>query len=205
MNSTVVRSRVALYLIAFLTLNLISFSNLTSVANATATNILNEGSNTGWSGGPVAINNSDGNPAPSLMFSKNDTIYKQYSDTGTDFAGTEITFDAKFIDVKDHFMFWWGRAGSGSGETKQLLIGPGTNSGQRLAALGGLSNTGTFNGYYASGSGTLTGTGNAGVTGGVWSTNTWYSIKIVIGQTSSSYYLNNTLIESKATTLPTSG
>ena len=205
MNSTVVRTRIALNLIAFLTLNLISFSNLTSVANATAINILNEGSNTGWSGTTLAINNSDGNPAPSLMFSKNDTIYKQYSDTGTDFAGTEITFDAKFIDVKDHFMFWWGRTGIGSGETKQLLIGPGTNSGQRLAALGGLSNTGTYAGYYQSGSGTLTGTGNAGVTGGVWSTNTWYSIKIAISQTSTSYYLNGTLIESKATTLPTSG
>ena len=205
MNSTVVRSRIALYLIAFLTLNLISFSNLTSVANATATNILNEGSNTGWSGGPVAINNSDGNPAPSLMFSKNEIIYKQYSDTGTDFAGTEISFDVKFLDIKDHIMLWWGAAGGGTGSVKQLLIGPATNSGQRLAAKGGLSNSGTYNGYYLTGTGTLTGTGNAGVTSGAWSTNTWYTVKVAISATSSSYYLNGTLIESKSTTLPSAG
>ena len=175
------------------------------MAYSAATNILNEGSNTGWSGGPVAINNSDGNPAPSLMFSKNDIIYKQYSDTGTDFAGTEITFDAKFIDVKDHIMLGWGAAGGGTGSVKQLLLGPATNSGGAHAGRGGLSDSGVYNGYYLGGGGTLTGTGNAGVTSGAWSINSWYSVKVVIGATSSSYYLNGTLIENKSTTLPSAG
>ena len=167
-------------------------------------NILNEGSNTGWNGN-LSINNSDGNPAPSIMFSKNDLFNTYYSDTGTDFAGTEISFDVKFIDVKDHIMLWWGAAGGGTGSVKQLLLGPATNSGQRLATKGGLSDSGTYNGYYQTGTGTLTGTGNAGVTSGAWSTNTWYTVKVVIGATSSSYYLNGTLIESKATTLPSAG
>jgi outer membrane protein OmpA-like peptidoglycan-associated protein len=139
------------------------------------------------------------------MFSKNEIIYKQYSDTGTDFAGTEISFDVKFLDIKDHIMLWWGAAGGGTGSVKQLLIGPATNSGQRLAAKGGLSNSGTYNGYYLTGTGTLTGTGNAGVTSGAWSTNTWYTVKVAISATSSSYYLNGTLIESKSTTLPSAG
>ena len=205
MNSKVVKTKIALFLTAFLTLNLIAFSYLTPIANATAVNILNEGSNTGWSGGPVAINNSDGNPAPSLMFSKNDVIYKQYSDTGTDFVGTEITFDAKFIDAKDHIMFWWGAAGGGTGSVKQLLLGPATNTGGVHVGKGGISNSGFYAIYYSGGSGTLTGTGNAGVTSGAWSLNTWYNVKVVIGATSSSYYLNGTLIESKSTTLPTAG
>ncbi|MEI7561554.1 MAG: hypothetical protein WCJ43_03820 [Actinomycetes bacterium] len=175
------------------------------LAYSAATNILNEGSNTGWSGNVLSINNADGNPAPSLMFSKNDLIYKQYTDTGTDFAGTEISFDVKFISLEDHIMLWWGAAGGGTGSVKQLLLGPRTNSGKGMAGLGGLSNSGTYNGYYAGGTGTLTGTGNAGVTSGTWSINTWYNVKVVIGSTSSSYYLNGTLIESKSTTLPTAG
>jgi outer membrane protein OmpA-like peptidoglycan-associated protein len=205
MNPYSNRLKISITLSAFLILNLISAFYSNSPASATATNILNEGSNTGWSGGPLSINNSDGNPAPSLMFSKNEVIYKQYSDTGTDFAGTEISFDVKFIDVKDHIMMWWGAAGGGTGSVKQLLLGPGTNSGQRLAALGGLSNSGSYNGYYQTGTGTLTGTGNAGVTSGAWSINTWYTVKVAIGATSSSYYLNGTLIENKSTTLPTAG
>ena len=175
------------------------------MAYSAATNILNEGSNTGWSGNVLSINNADGNPAPSLMFSKNDVIYKQYTDTGTDFAGTEISFDVKFIDVKDHIMLWWGKAGGGTGSVKQLLVGPATNSGGRHAGRGGLSDSGTYNPYYQTGSGTLTGTGNAGVTSGAWSINTWYTVKVVISATSSSFYLNGTLIESKSTTLPTAG
>lgn len=175
------------------------------MANSAATNILNEGSNTGWSGNVLSINNADGNPAPSLMFSKNHLIYKQYTDTGNDFAGTEISFDVKFIDLEDHIMLWWGAAGGGTGSVKQLLIGPRTNSGKGMAGLGGLSNSGTYGLFYETGSGTLTGTGNAGVTSGAWSINTWYTVKVVIGATSSSYYLNGTLIESKSTTLPTSG
>lgn len=167
-------------------------------------NILNEGSNTGWNGN-LSINNSDGNPAPSIMFSKNDILNTYYSDAGADFAGTEISFDVKFIDLTDHIMLWWGAAGGGTGSVKQLLLGPATNSGARLAAKGGLSDTGTYNGYYQTGTGTLTGTGNAGVTSGAWSINTWYSVKVLIGATSSSYYLNGTLIESKSTTLPTAG
>jgi outer membrane protein OmpA-like peptidoglycan-associated protein len=167
-------------------------------------NILNEGSNTGWNGN-LSINNSDGNPAPSIMFSKNDLFNTYYSDSGADFAGTEISFDVKFIDVKDHIMLWWGAAGGGTGSVKQLLVGPATNSGGRHAAKGGLSDSGTYNGYYQTGTGTLTGTGNAGVTSGAWSINTWYTIKVVISATSSSYYLNGTLIESKSTTLPSAG
>ena len=171
------------------------------MAYSAATNILNEGSNTGWSGNVLSINNADGNPAPSLMFSKNDVIYKQYTDTGTDFAGTEISFDVKFINVLDHIMLWWGKAGGGTGSVKQLLVGPGTNSGQRLAGKGGLSDSGSYNGYYQTGTGTLTGTNNVNS----WSINTWYTVKVVIGATSSSYYLNGTLIESKSTALPTAG
>jgi hypothetical protein len=169
-------------------------------------NIVNEGSKTGWNADSnISINNSDGNPAPSIAFSKNGIFNTYYADNGADFAGTEISFDVKFIDLTDHIMLWWGAAGGGTGQVKQLLLGPATNSGGRLAAKGGLSDSGTYNGYYQTGTGTLTGTGNAGVTSGAWSINTWYSVKVLIGATSSAYYLNGTLIESKSTTLPTAG
>ena len=165
-------------------------------------NILNEGSKTGWNADAnTSINNSDGNPAPSIAFSKNGIFNTYYSDNGADFAGTEISFDVKFLDIKDHIMLWWGAAGGGTGSVKQLLLGPGTNSGQRLAGKGGLSDSGTYNGYYQTGTGTLTGTNNVNS----WSINTWYTVKVVIGATSSSYYLNGTLIESKSTALPTAG
>jgi hypothetical protein len=165
-------------------------------------NITNEGSKTGWNADSnININNSDGKPAPSIAFSKNGIFNTYYSDNGADFAGTEISFDVKFLDIKDHIMLWWGAAGGGTGTVKQLLLGPGTNSGQRLAGKGGLSDSGTYNGYYQTGTGTLTGTNNVNS----WSINTWYTVKVVIGQTSSTYYLNGTLIESKSTALPTAG
>lgn len=173
-----------------------------SPVSLVTSNIVNEGSKTGWNADSnISINNSDGNPAPSIAFSKNGLFNTFYSENGADFAGTEIAFDVKFLDVKDHIMLWWGAAGGGTGTVKQLLLGPGTNSGQRLAGKGGLSDSGTYNGYYQTGTGTLTGTDNVNS----WSTNTWYTVKVVIGQTSSSYYLNGALIESKSTALPTAG
>ena len=189
-------------LLAFIVLaSIFSTPSFSTFAQA---NILNEGTTAGWNGS-VNINNVDGNPAPSLMFSKNDLLNTFYSNTGNDFSGSEISFDVKFIGVQDHIMLWWGAAGGGTGTVKQLLIGPKTNSGQGFAGLGGLSNSGIYNGYYLGGTGTLTGTGNAGITSGAWSLNTWYTVKVVIGQTASSYYLNGTLIETKSTTLPTAG
>lgn len=81
-----------------------------------------------------------------------------------------------------------------------MVLGPATNtgSGNGISGWGGIQ--GGVNCLYgASPDGTIAGLGASGS----WSINTWYTIKVAIGSTSTSYYVNDVLIQTRTTSLPT--
>ena len=148
-----------------------------------------------------------GNPAGSFNFLKNDLMWKTWGATGADFEGTTIQFDVNFNDRTDLIALFWG-AGPGSttaGSTNDLYIGPMGNAFPASWMSGNLGlTTGHSNvdSYWGGISGGITGTGDATVSGGDWLTNTWYTVKLVISKTSTSYYVNNVLIQTIASILP---
>ena len=148
-----------------------------------------------------------GNPAGSFNFLKNDLMWKTWGVTGTDFEGTTIEFDVSFSDSTDLIGLFWG-AGPGSttaGSTNDLYIGPMGNASPVTFLSGNLGlTTGHSNvdAYWGGISGGISGTGDANVTGGNWLVNTWYTVKLIINKTSTSYYVNNVLIQTITSNLP---
>ena len=153
------------------------------------------------------LDSATGNPAPSFNFLKNQVMWKTWGTTGADFEGTTITFDVSFSDNTDYISLFWGTGpgNTANGSTNDLYIGPSGNltSGTALSQnLGLTTNHAHVDGYWPGISGGITGTGAAGVTGGDWLLNTWYTVKLEINKSSSSYYVNDVLIQSISTTLP---
>ena len=188
------------------TLNVLLFSIIqvsvqTTSAHALGTVITNDGSAlTGWSG-TVALLGSGGNPGAALGFSKNESINRAYGSTGSDISGAVIQLDAYFTSTQDYIKVIWGEnAGCNSAGGLQVVLGPATNtgSGNGISGWGGIQ--GGVNCLYgASPDGTIAGLGASGS----WSINTWYTIKVAIGSTSTSYYVNDVLIQTRTTSLPT--
>jgi hypothetical protein len=188
------------------TLNVLLFSIFqvsiqATSAHALGTVITNDGSSlTGWSG-TVALLGSGGNPGAALGFSKNESINRAYGSAGSDISGAVIQIDAYFTSTQDYLKVIWGEnAGCNSAGGLQVVLGPATNtgSGNGISGWGGIQ--GSVNCLYgASPDGTIAGLGASGS----WSINTWYTIKVAIGSTSTSYYVNDVLIQTRATSLPT--
>jgi hypothetical protein len=188
------------------TLNVLLFSIIqvsvqATSAHALGTVITNDGSSlTGWSG-TVALLGSGGNPGAALGFSKNESINRAYGSAGSDISGAVIQLDAYFTSTQDFIKVIWGEnASCNSAGGLQVVLGPATNtgSGNGISGWGGIQ--GGVNCLYgASPDGTIAGLGASGS----WSINTWYTIKVAIGSTSTSYYVNDVLIQTRATSLPT--
>ena len=148
-----------------------------------------------------------GNPAGSFNFLKNDLMWKTWGTTGADFEGTTIQFDVNFSDSTDLIGLFWG-AGPGSttaGSTNDLYIGPMGNASPVSFLSGNLGlTTGHPNvdAYWPGISGGITGTGSTAVTSGDWQVSTWYTVKLVISKSSTSYYVNDVLIQTIVSTLP---
>ncbi len=148
-----------------------------------------------------------GNPAGSFNFLKNDLMWKTWGTTGADFEGTTIQFDVSFSDSTDLIGIFWG-AGPGSttaGSTNDLYIGPMGNALPVTFLSGNLGlTTGHSNvdSYWQGISGGISGTGSTAVTSGDWQVSTWYTVKLVISKSSTSYYVNDVLIQTIASTLP---
>lgn len=184
------------------------FGAITDSANAAATLITDDGSNSsGWTNNVTVVANA-GNPGSAFGFSKNELMGRSFGTTANDFSGATIQFDAKFTNVQDHIAVFWGRGlNDASGTANALYVGPagnaGTNSG--LAGKIGLQTNASGPQIYWNGvDGGITGTGSASVTSGDWVVNRWYTIKVVISSSSTSYFVDNTLIQTKATSIPTS-
>jgi Bacterial Ig-like domain (group 3) len=179
---------------------------LTTIQGVPATQALgnvitNDGSSlTGWSGS-AALLVSGGNPGAVLGFSKNENISRAYGSSGSDISGAVIQIDAYFTSTQDFIKIIWGEnAGCNSAGGLQVVLGPATNSGSGNAIAGWGGIQGGVNCIYgASPDGTIAGLGASGN----WSINTWYKIKVAIGSTSTSYYVNDVLIQTRATSLPT--
>lgn len=173
----------------------------TPAAHALGNVVTNDGSSiTGWSGS-AALLVSGGNPGAALGFSKNENISRAYGSSGSDISGAFIQIDAYFTSNQDFIKIIWGEnTGCNSAGGLQVVLGPATNtgSGNAIAGWGGIQ--GGVNCIYgASPDGTIAGLGASGN----WSINTWYKIKVAIGSTSTSYYVNDVLIQTRATSLPT--
>ena len=167
---------------------------------------------TGWTissgDAATAVTNSAGNTAPSFVFNKNDSIARRYASDGTNLADVVIQLDVYFRETADYIRVFWGRGTSGTGSEVELMLGPSTNasSGRPSSGKGGMTEkNGAFNKSYweNSSTGPITGTGNASVTSGSWNINTWYTVKISIGSSTASYFLNETLIEARSINVPT--
>ena len=200
------RRKVAGMAIASLILTVLQPLTGLSIAHALGTVITNDGSSTtGWTLSTPSIVSTGGNPGYAIAFSKNDNMSRTYGSSGSDFSGTVFQVDAYFTSSQDFIKLIWGESAScNDAGGLQTVIGPATNtgSGNAIAGWGGIQ--GSVNCLYgASPDGTIAGTGSASVTGGVWNINTWYTIKIAIGATSTSYYVNGVLIQTRSTALPT--
>ena len=175
-----------------------------SIATAAGVAYSSDASSTSGWGGTITSLGSGGNPGAVWGFSKNESLNRTYGSSGSDFSGTVIQLDAYFASTQDFIKIIWGEnAGCNSAGGLQTVIGPATNatSGNGISGWGGIQ--GGVNCLYgASPDGTISGTGNASVTGGNWSINTWYTIRLLIGATSTSYYVNGVLIQTRATSLP---
>ena len=175
-----------------------------SIATAVGVAYSSDASSTSGWGGTITSLGSGGNPGAVWAFSKNESLNRTYGSSGSDFSGTVIQLDAYFASTQDFIKIIWGEnAACNSAGGLQTVIGPATNatSGNGISGWGGIQ--GGVNCLYgASPDGTISGTGNASVTGGNWSINTWYTIRLLIGATSTSYYVNGVLIQTRATSLP---
>ena len=167
---------------------------------------------TGWTisngDAATAVTNSAGNTAPSFVFNKNDFIARRYASDGTNLADVVIQLDVYFRETADYIRVFWGRGTSGTGSEVELMLGPSTNasSGRPSSGKGGMTEkNAAFNKSYweNSSTGPITGTGNASVTSGSWNINTWYTVKISIGSSTASYFINETLIETRSINVPT--
>lgn len=186
---------------------------LNDSANAAATLVTDDGSNSsGWTpSGYYDANypyrsSTQGNPGYAFAFNKNTNISKSFGETGADFSGSKIKFQVRFTGIDQFGIYWGAGTGGGSGITNSLWIGTGQNpaSNDRLSGKGGITtNVSAPNLYWHEVDGGISGTGSANVTGGVWEANRWYEIELQIGQTSTSYYIDGVLIQTKATALPT--
>jgi uncharacterized repeat protein (TIGR02543 family) len=179
----------------------------TSPALASATAITDDGSNSsGWTG-DVSLDGTGGNLGSAFTFSKNTLMGKEFGTSGDDFAGATIEFQAKFVDGKDHIALFWGDGVNQTASiTNSLYLGPGGNpaSGAAMAGQIGISGGHVSPSMYWHGvDGGVSGTGSASVTSGLWQINRWYVIKVAIGASSTTYYVDGVLIQTKATSLPT--
>jgi len=189
------------------TLNVLLFSIIqvsiqATSAHALGTVITNDGSSlTGWSG-TVALLGSGGNPGAALEFGKNETIKRAYGSAGSDISGAVIQIDAYFTSTLDFLKVIWGEnADCTSIGGLQVVFGPATNtgSGSTISGRGGIQDNNNCIFGPPPSDGTIAGLGASGS----WSINTWYTIKVAIGSTSTSYYVNDVLIQTRATSLPT--
>jgi uncharacterized repeat protein (TIGR02543 family) len=179
----------------------------TSPALASATEITDDGSNSsGWTG-EVSLDGSGGNLGSAFTFSKNTLMGKEFGTSGDDFSGATIEFQVKFVDGKDHIALFWGDGVNQTPSiTNSLYLGPAGNpaSGSDLAGKIGISGGHVSPHIYWHGiDGGVSGTGSASVTSGLWQVNRWYVIKVAIGASSTTYYVDGVLIQTKATSLPT--
>ena len=177
-------------------------------AHAAATLVTDDGSNSsGWTNNVTVVANA-GNPGSAFGFSKNDLMGHPFGTSANDFSGATIQFDAKFTNVQDHIAVFWGRGISGVfGTANGLYIGPAGNAGTISALSGKIGLQMNASGpqiYWNGVDGGVTGTGSASVTSGDWVVDRWYTIKVVISSSTTSYYVDNTLIQTKATSIPTS-
>ena len=177
-------------------------------ANAAATLITDDGSNSSSWTGNVTVVAGAGNPGSAFGFSKNDLMGHQFGSSGSDFSGATIQFDAKFANAQDYLAVFWGRGQQeNTGTANAAYFGPAGNatSGSALSGQIGLQTNASGPQIYWNGVNSgITGTGAAGVTSGSWVTDRWYTIKVVISSNSTSYYVDDTLIQTKAMTLPAS-
>lgn len=177
-------------------------------ANAVATRIDDDGSNSSAWTNNVTVVPSVGNPGSAFGFSKNDLIGHSFGTSAADFAGATIQFDAKFTNVQDHIAVFWGRGISEtSGTANALYIGPAGNSGSGSPLSGAIGLQMNASGpqlYWNGISGGITGTGNGSVTAGSWEIDRWYTIKVVISSSSTSYFVDNTSIQTMSSSIPTS-
>jgi len=179
-------------------------SSQSSIATAAGVAYSSDASSTSGWGGTITSLGSGGNPGAVWGFSKNESLNRTYGSSGSDFSGTVIQLDTYFTSSQDFIKIIWGEnASCNSGGGLQTVIGPATNatSGNAISGWGGIQ--GGVNCLYgASPDGTISGTGNASVSGGNWNINTWYTIRVEIGNSSTSYYVNGVLIQTRATSLP---
>jgi uncharacterized repeat protein (TIGR02543 family) len=177
-------------------------------ANAAATLITDDGSNSsGWTNNVTVVAGA-GNPGSAFGFSKNDLMGHSFGTAASDFSGATIQFDAKFTNVQDHIAVFWGRGlNDVSGTANALYVGPAGNSGTNSGLSGKIGLQTNASGpliYWNGVDGGVAGTGSASVTSGDWVVDRWYTIKVAISSSSTSYYVDNTLIQTKATSIPTS-
>ncbi len=174
-----------------------ALSAVVSVPAANADVIASDGSsNAGWTAtgwncigdGTMCLNSVDGNPAGSFGFTKGSSMYRSYGTSAADFAGTTVKFDIYFTSNLDWLGFMWGANSTQSATVYQLVLGPGNDGSKN-----GITYDTGSNAYWQS-------YNPRAAVNASWSLNTWYSVKLVLTNTSATYYVNDVL--KQTTTLP---
>ena len=183
-------------------------ATLAPPALASATTISDFGTNSSEWSGDVILDPTGGNLGSAFTFGKNTLINNTFGSSGSDFSGATIEFQVKFVDPLDYIAVFWGQGQSGgTGATNSLYVGPAGNAGSSSSLAGRIGISGGHTGphiYWHGVDGGVSGTGSSSVTSGNWATNRWYAVKIAIGATQTSYFVDGVLAQTKATELPAS-
>ena len=183
-----------------LMLSFTSAFNSDSFASASPSSVIDDGTNqSGWTN-DVQLKAGVGNPGSAFTFSKNSLIGNSFGANGSDFSGASIKFDIVFNASTDYLGVWWGKGiAGGPSIANGLYMGPAGNpnsaSGWMSGKIGLIPNMGPCIYYCVSGSVSSSYS---------WDVGRWYTVEVKISANSTSYYVDNVLVQTIATTLPLS-
>jgi uncharacterized repeat protein (TIGR02543 family) len=203
MHRSVQSRRPSLFITALgaLLLSIFIFASGSFSASASVASVIDDGSNSsGWTN-DVRLKDGVGNPGSAFTFDKNSLIMNTFGASGADFDGSSIKFDIVFNASNDYLSLWWGRGVNvGTGTANALIMGPAGNPNStstwmngKIGLVSGMSGPCPY--YCAS----------ALVSSDVvWEANRWYTVEVKILTNSTSYYIDDHLIQSIPTSLPVS-
>jgi hypothetical protein len=175
-----------IYTITIVAVNYNGSSNASSTVFATtsAGNYFSTDGSTlsGWTLGTNAIyiSNTIGNPAPSIVASGNNASYGYYN-LGYSFLNTTITFDV-YVGSLCNIYFACNSSGNG-----QMFRAEGRGSGS------GFASTSSWTGW------------NGPPGGTAFTTNRWYSVKIIISSSGVATWYQNNVLQSQSYTIANNG
>jgi len=203
MNRSVQSRRPSLFITALgaLLLSIFIFAYGSLSASASLASVIDDGSNSsGWTN-DVRLKDGVGNPGSAFTFDKNSLIMNTFGASGADFDGSSIKFDIVFNASNDYLSLWWGRGVNvGTGTANALIMGPAGNPNSTSTWMNGkIGLVPAMSGpcaYYCA-----SGLVSSDV---VWEANRWYTVEVKISASSTSYFIDDQLIQSIPTSLPVS-